>query len=337
MFLLSWLALAVAGAAFAQESAAPETHEHAAFSSAEVLEHVTHALDRFQNVEEAERAGYKKPWHNDGFMMGEHWFQPELLRASVCDPEKPAFLQYLLIEGKRTLIGTGYVCDGTQSMPQWFGPEVAWHRHGSELCRFRSGVFNDASYFAMALPNPLNDETWEDICESWWAEPEVRPIAMLHTWNWIAQPDGPFAHENRAIPFLREGLKLPTRSELDAPSGRAALDALRLAHGEEARLYESAFRVADLGALDAWSARRKLRRGQRHGEKAVERMRTAERLGDSVMWAAAARDGAAALEAMRRELDAGFDPAHRDVIERFLASLVVHDHHTDDSAAHVHE
>jgi len=70
---------------------------------------------------------------------------------------------------------------------------------------------------------------------------------------------------------------------------------------------------------------------------AVERMRSAERLGDDVMWAAAARDGAAALETVRREIAEGLDPAQREVIERFLASLVLHEHRTDDSAAHHHE
>jgi len=335
-----WLlcvALSLARAAGAQEPAHPETHAHLEASASEMLERVTHLLDRFQVVEVAQREGYRKPWHNDGFMMGEHWFQPDLLHEAVCDLERPGFLQYLMIEGRRTLIGVGYVCDATQATPTGFGPQAVWHRHGPELCRFRSGVFNDASYYARALPNPLNDDTWEDICALWWAEPERREVVMLHTWNWIAQPDGPFANENRAIPFLREGLRVRSRAELDAPDGRAALDTLRLAHGDETRRYEGAFLVADLGRFAAWSARRVLRRGQRRGEEAVERMRTAEKLGDPVLWAAAARDGAAALVAMRSEIAAGLDPATREVIEHFLASLVVHEHHSDDSAAPSHE
>ena len=331
-------ALVLSRVALAQETPAPATPAASERSSADALEGATRALDRFQDVAAAEAEGYRKPWRNDGFMMGEHWFSPALLGDPGCRLEQPEFLQYLVIDGKRTLIGTGYVCDASQPTPDWFGPEVVWHRHGPELCRFRSGVFNDASYFARALPNPLNDETWEDVCESWWAEPKLQTVAMLHTWNWIAQPDGPFVHENRAIPFLRAGLAVPSRGELDAPAGRAALDCLRLAHGDEGRRYEGALRVADLGALDAWSVRRKLRRAQRYAEATLERMRTAERLDDDVMWAAAARDGAAALETLRREIAESLDPAQREVIERFLASLVVHDHHTDDAAAaHHHE
>ncbi len=326
-------AMVLARAGFAQEPGHSEAHGSVATSSAAVLAQVTHSLERFHDVEAAESEGYKKPWRNDGFMLGEHWFQPEFLRAPVCDLEHPAFLQYLMIEGRRTLIGVGYLCDAVQPTPAGFGPEAAWHRHGPELCRYRSGVFDDASYFATALPNALNDETWQDICSLWWAEPEQREIVMLHSWNWIVHPDGVFAHENRAIPFLRAGLRVRSREELDSPDGRAALDTLRLAHGDVTRRYEGAFLVADLGRYSAWGARRVLRRGQRHAEETVERMRVAEKLDDPVMGSAAAREGAGALAAMQDELAARFDPVTRDVIERFLASLVVHDHHSDDSAA----
>jgi hypothetical protein len=337
-----WLLVAVlalappAGAQTTADVPHPESHEHhgaaasAPRAAPDAFERATESLDRFQDVEEAERAGYRKPWHNDGFMMGEHWFNSELLRAPTCDLERPAFLQYLVIEGRRTLIGTGYVCDGRRPPPGWFGPAAVWHRHGPELCRFRSGVFSDASFYASALPNPLNDETWEDVCEGWWAEPERREVVMLHTWNWIAQPDGPFVHENRAIPFLRAGLRVPTREQLDAPAGRAALDTLRLAYGDVGRRYEGAFRVANLGRFTHWGARRVLRRAQRRGRQAVERMQTADKLGDRNLWAAAARDGATALADLKAEIAERLDPETRAVVDRFLASLVVHDHHTDD-------
>ena len=75
---------------------------------------MTRLLDRFRDVEVAKKEGYRQPWHNDGLMMGEQWFKPELLSESVCDLERPAFLQYLMIDGHRTLIGVGYACDGKQ-------------------------------------------------------------------------------------------------------------------------------------------------------------------------------------------------------------------------------
>jgi hypothetical protein len=330
-------AIALAGAAGAQNPGnGHEGHRHQAEPASlhpdlpSALERATEALDRFSDVEVAKAEGYRQPWHNDGFMMGEHWFQSDLLRSGVCHIERPAFLQYLVIEGERTLIGTGYVCDGNKAPPDWFGPKAVWHRHGPELCRFRSGIFTDARYLAEALPNPLNDETWKDVCESWWGEPVLHPVAMLHTWNWIARPDGPFVHENRAIPFLRAGLHVPTREELDTPAGRAALDTLRLAYGDVGRRYSGAFLVADLGRFDTWGVRRMLRRAQRHARQAVERMRAADRAGDRILWASAARDGAAALSDMQTEIAESLSPQERAVVQRFLASLVVHDHHTDD-------
>ena len=213
-------------------------------------------------------------------MMGEHWFQPDLLRDSVCDLERPAFLQYLMIEGQRTLIGVGYVCDATQPTPTGSARKPSGTVTAPSSAASAAASSTTRATTRRALPNPLNDDTWEDICALWWAEPERREIVMLHTWNWIAHPDGPFVHENRAIPFLRAGLRVPSRAELDTPEGRAALDTLRLAHGDVTRRYEGAFLVADLGRFDAWSARRVLRHGERRGEEAVERMRAAEKLGD---------------------------------------------------------
>src|SRR5262245_52952048 len=80
-------------------------------ASAANLARATAALERFRDPEVAKRVGYVKPWRNDGFEMGEHWFHPALLREPRCELERPAFLQYLVIDGERRLIGTGYVCD----------------------------------------------------------------------------------------------------------------------------------------------------------------------------------------------------------------------------------
>jgi hypothetical protein len=302
----------------------PDAPERAAEPDA--LERATEALDRFNDVEVAKAEGYRKPWRNDGFMMGEHWFRSDLLYAMTCDLERPEFLQYLVIEGKRTLIGAGYVCDGNGPAPDWFGPEAVWHRHGPELCRFRSGVFADASYFAHALPNPLNDETWEDVCESWWGEPQRRPVTMLHTWNWIARPDGPFVHENRAIPFLRAGLRVPARETLDTDAGRDALATLRLAQGDLRRRWQGALLVTGAGLWDHWRAGRAFAPVEERAEEQVERMRAAERLGDPVAWAAAARAGAALAPEAEAAVARRLAPAERGVAERFLASLQVHDH-----------
>jgi hypothetical protein len=337
MFLRSRLLLALA------LSLAPlglrgheDPHAHHAAAPAEAgpeavrsLERATAALDRFQDLEAAERAGYLRPGKNDGFMMGEHWYQPELLADGACDLDHPDFLQYLVIGGgRRTLIGTGYVCDASagEPAPGWFGSGVRWHRHGPEVCMTRKGAFMDFSYFAKFLPNEFNAETWRDLCRSLWGTPQERGVAMLHTWNWIAQPDGPFEHENRAIPFLRAGLRVPARELLDSPAGADALETLRLAHGELRRHAWGAFLIVDLGWLDRLRATGRIKKSERRALEAVDRMRDAERLGDGEQWAAAARAGAEAARAAREELLAAFEPGRREIAEAWLASLVVHDH-----------
>jgi len=313
----------------AAEDAHAHYHSPAAAAPSEPalaqLARATAALDRFQDVAEAERAGYVKPGKNDGFEMGEHWYRPDLLRAPVCDLEQPQFLQYLVIDGRRTLIGTGYVCDASAGPPDWFGDAV-WHTHGPELCRTRKGAVLDASYWAAALPNEVNDATWRDVCDRFWSEPEERAIVMLHTWNWIAAPDGPFVHENRAIPFLRAGLRVPTPEQLDGAAGADALATLRLAHGDLRRRWQGAFLTAGAGLWDHWRVGRAFRRAEERAEEQVERMRAAERSGDAVAFAAAARTGAALAPEVEAEVGALLAPAERTVAERFLASLEVHDH-----------
>jgi hypothetical protein len=289
------------------------------------LARATAALDRYQDSAAAERDGWVKPGRNDGFQMGEHWYRPDLLRDPVCRLEAPQFLQYLVIDGRRTLIGTGYVCDAAAGPPDWFR-DATWHTHGPELCRTRKGAVLDASYWAAALPNEVNDATWRDVCERFGSEPVERKIVMLHTWNWIAAPDGPFAHENRAIPFLRAGLRVPERAVLDSEAGTDALATLRLAQGDLRRRWQGAFLVAGAGLGDHWRVGRAFGRAEERAAEPLDRMRAAERLGDPVAWAAAARAGAALAPEAEAEVAGLLAPTERGVAERFLASLRVHDH-----------
>ena len=51
--------------------------------------------------------------HYDGrdtFMMGEHWVKRQILHSGQCELTRPSHLQSLVIDGKQTLIGVGYVC-----------------------------------------------------------------------------------------------------------------------------------------------------------------------------------------------------------------------------------
>ena len=63
---------------------------------------------------------------------------------------------------------------------------------------------------------------------------------MLHAWVWLDNPDGPFATDNRALPFARAGLA-------QEPASAAALRALALAYGAVPFYAEAAARVSDPG------------------------------------------------------------------------------------------
>ena len=294
------------------------------------LDRMTTALERFRDPDVAGEEGYELPGSNDGFQMGEHWFHGQRLEDGRCELERPDFLQYLVVEGERRLIGTGYVCDAAGGPPPWFDDDVTWHTHGPALCRWPRGAFMDFEFWAKAMPNDLTGETWQDLCDDWWGTPVERPVVMLHTWNWIEHPDGPYVHENRAIPFRRAGLRVPARSFLDSDEGAAAIETLRLAHGEAGRRWMASFPVVDAGLLQKWRILRIARRARSHGEDLVEQMRQAEREDLPDLYRAASLEGRATLERMNREVLAVYEPEQRPVAEDFRASLRVHDHdHTD--------
>ena len=49
---------------------------------------------------------------------------------------RPATLQYVVIDGQRTLIGAGYICGTVHTRRQHrgsLGPDVSWHTHGPFL------------------------------------------------------------------------------------------------------------------------------------------------------------------------------------------------------------
>ena len=270
-------------------------------------------------------------------MMGEHWFKPELLRESVCDLERPAFLQYLMIDGRRTLIGVGYVCDAKQPPPNGFGPEAVWHRHGPELCRFRSGVFNDASYYAQLAP---------ESAERRHLGGHLRALVG----GARAPRGGDAAHLELDRAARRTLRAREPRDSVPARRGCACRAASRARHaggprrrsircGSPTATRPAATRAPSSSRISAAStpgaARRVLRRGERRGEEAVERMRAADKLGDPVTVGRRRprRRRRARGDAQTRS-PRGSIPTTREVIERFLASLVVHEPHGSSSVTH---
>ncbi len=292
------------------------------------LKQTTAALERFRDVNVAKAEGYVHYDGHDTFMMGEHWYNRDVVQSGICDRSKPSHLQYLMVNGRRTLIGTGYICIpfSDDAPPPLFGDGIVWHTHGPALCRVPNGSVQDVRSLAEALPNALTEMTWWKVCHGRDGEPIHQDINMLHTWNWIPHPKGPFVQENPSIPFLRAGLKVPTREFLDSEDGRAVLETLRLAHGDVHWRYKRAFSVVNASDDQRRETSALILRAGHKGEDAVYAMRAAEKRGDHSSYLENARAGARAMKRLHREVAALYSSQQQDVLQTFLASLHIHDH-----------
>jgi hypothetical protein len=99
-------------------------------------------------------------------------------------------------------VGVAYTIRIGQQMrpPTTFGGMPAmWHTH--MFCRNVSGE-------GQVLADGLED------CTDRGGQPTRNQIAMIHTWT-IPNPDGPFAHDNPALPFVAVGLKPPAKPNRD--------------------------------------------------------------------------------------------------------------------------
>ena len=301
-------------------------HVHGDSPAKEALQHTTEALDRFRDVAVAQAEGYAHYDGRDAFMMGEHWVNREVLRSGQCELTQPSFLQYLVIDGKRTLIGVGYVCgSGTHDTPAplLFGTDIPWHTHGPAFCFRTQGGSRDMQAWAEALPNPLTPLTWQDLCQQWGGQPRQWGVTMLHTWNWMPQPYGPFVHENPAIPFLRASLTVPSQEFLDSADGQAVLATLRLVHGEVMRRYRGAFPVVNATPAQRQQTEEIVAAAVRQGQQALERMRAGAAQHDQQLYLAGAHSGAQALAHMHQNVMRLFPPGQQEVLAAFLASLHV--------------
>jgi hypothetical protein len=180
--------------------------------------------------------------------------------------------------------------------------------------------------WAEALPNALTPLTWQDLCQQWGGQPIQRGVTMLHTWNWIPQPQGAFVHENPAIPFLRASLAVPNQEFLGSADGQAALATLRLVYSEVIRRYRGAFPVVNATPAQRQQTEEIVAEAVRQGKEALERMRTGEAQHDQQRYLAGAHSGAQALAHMHQNVMQVFLPTQQEVLAAFLASLRVHEH-----------
>jgi hypothetical protein len=133
--------------------------------------------------------------------MGAHWLHISTLFSGKLDPDRPALLCYIDIDGSPTLVNVAY---GMALLPGQEPPSVTglppdpWHEH--------HGTVEEE----MLRPHGHDGGAQAGAQET------GAGVVMFHVWT-TPNPAGSFAQHNWALPFLRAGLAVP-----DKPSEFAA-------------------------------------------------------------------------------------------------------------------
>jgi hypothetical protein len=141
--------------------------------------------DKYRDQAAAILDGYRRIGR-DFPAMGEHWIRINLVFDGRFDASRPEVLNYILIDGKPTLLGVGYAVPllAGESPPSGPAGADAWHDH------FRT----------------IEDETVLPHHHTGGAVQDAPRLAMMHAWIWSPNPEGMFAADNWTIPYLRLGL-----------------------------------------------------------------------------------------------------------------------------------
>ncbi len=270
---------------------------------AEQLAAVRAATARYRDHANAVQDGYRL-FGQEGPVMGEHWYRRDLVPLPL-DLAHPSTLQYATIGGRKVLVGVAYTVYRRPGdpVPEGFaGSGDAWHTH-------------DVAHLASAatVDRPLIHRMVQRRIRQGKVGPDGRTLlTMVHAWVWLDNPDGLFAHEHRALPYLRAGL--PAAWATGAPDGAAegvALLATDACAGEVKR-------IERLARTDASQERLLAAACEQQAEQlraAVDRQRDA-----SAVNAAAARAWVGYQAATARILD----PGQRARMERILAAATEH-------------
>lgn len=159
-------------------------------------------IARYHDFGIARKEGWRK-FGGDGPLVGEHWYLPvrkggvDYQAGQPLDFSRPSSLMYTDIGGRKVLTGVTFnVRIGKdEPVPEGFsGSSDIWHVHD-----FRT-------FFDTALRDrPMARRLASGMMEKRWGGRER--LAMIHVWSGaIPNPDGPFAHYNRLVPYLKLGL-----------------------------------------------------------------------------------------------------------------------------------
>ena len=196
--------------------------------------------------------------------QGQHWLSlPRVIGMAMhndpVDVDQPTFLMFLPVEGKLIPLGVAYtrrIGGQVQAPTELGGVPAMWHTH--MFCRNVPGE-------GQVLADGLED------CTDRGGQPTRNQIAMVHAWT-IPNPDGPFAHDNPALPFIATGLKPPAHPTRDDRFFAVALGETYGAKLPEAHRIDHEAQAA--GTVQVLNAQRQILRG------IVPQLVAAEKAGD---------------------------------------------------------
>ena len=133
--------------------------------------------------------------------QGQHWLSigrvlVMAMQNAPVDIDNPSFVMFLPVNGTLKPVGVAYterIASKAAAPTTFAGMPAMWHTH--MFCRNVPGE-------GQVLSDGLED------CTDRGGQPTRNQIAMIHTWT-IPNPDGPFAHDNPALPYIAVGLKPP--------------------------------------------------------------------------------------------------------------------------------
>ena len=154
-------------------------------SAAAFVECARAGSERYRDRGNAIGDGYRAVG-SDFPAMGEHWIRISSLFDGRFDASRPEVLNYVTIDGRPQLLGVGYavpLLDG-ETPPEGPAGFSAWHDHTRSIA----------------------DETVLPHHHAAATPTSGARLAMMHAWIWSANPEGTFAADNWALPFMRLGL-----------------------------------------------------------------------------------------------------------------------------------
>lgn len=182
--LLVVLAVALVPAGSTQLSLRCDTAT-SSLSTASFIACARAGTERYRDQAAAVLDGYRRIGR-DFPAMGEHWIRVGLVFDGTLDASRPELLSYVLVNGKPQLLGVVYAVPllrGEQPPDGPAGPH-AWHDHS----------------------RTVEDETILPLHHTPGTAQDEARLAMMHAWIWSINPEGMFAENNWAIPYIRLGL-----------------------------------------------------------------------------------------------------------------------------------